>query len=145
MPLRGKNAGSLSGNFIALTIILSPNLLPSPDKFMGLPQHIFEEVVAEWRIKFIQCIWSMVSFYCWINKKGSKILTYTYFFQRRWTWSWIKQRVANLAKCSDDTCVRKYEFQVSVWEWNKINNNLKNRVHGKIWAFYFFVAVQHVH
>ena len=70
----------LSGVFIALIIILTPNLLPSPDKCMGLPQYIFEEVVAEWRITFIQCIGSIVSFYCWINKKGSKILTYTYLF-----------------------------------------------------------------
>ena len=139
----GKNAGSLSGVFIALIIILTPNLLPSPDKCMCLLQYIFEEVVAERRIKFIQCIWSIVSFYCWISKKGSKILTYTYlFFHRRWTWSRIKQSAANLGKCSDNTCVRKYEFQVPVWEWNKIN---KNVIHGKIWAFYFFVAVQHVH
>ena len=46
----------LSGFFIALIIILTPNLLPSPDKCMGLLQYIFEEVVAERRIKFIQCI-----------------------------------------------------------------------------------------
>ena len=43
----GKNAGSLSGVFIALIIILTPNLLPSPDKCMGLLQYIFEEVIAE--------------------------------------------------------------------------------------------------
>ena len=45
--VKGENAGSLSGVFIALIVILSPNLLPSPDKCMGLLQYIFEEVVAE--------------------------------------------------------------------------------------------------
>ena len=45
--MQGKNAGSLSGVFTALIIVLSPNLLPSPDKCMGLLQYIFEEVVAE--------------------------------------------------------------------------------------------------
>ena len=91
---------------------------------MGLLQYIFEEVVAEWRIKFIQCIWSIVSFYCWINKKAVKywhILIYL-LFQRRWTWSWIKQSVANLAKCSDDTCVRNYGFQVPMCGKSKIKS-----------------------
>ena len=37
----------LSGFFIALIIILTLNLSPSPDKCMGLLQYIYEEVVAE--------------------------------------------------------------------------------------------------
>ena len=32
---------------MALIIILTPNLLPSPDRCMGLLRYIFEEVVAE--------------------------------------------------------------------------------------------------
>ena len=50
----------LSGVFIALIIILTPNLLPSPDKCMGLLQYIFEKVVAERRIKFIQCVTMLI-------------------------------------------------------------------------------------
>ena len=42
-----ENAGSLSGVFVVLMIILTPNLLPSPNKCMGLLQYIFQEVVAE--------------------------------------------------------------------------------------------------
>ena len=100
----GENVGSLSGVFIALIIILTPNLLPSPDKCMGLVQYIFEEVVAEWRIKFIQCIWSIVSFLTVESiKKAVKYWhnLFIYFFQR-WTWSCIRQSVAHLAKWSDD-------------------------------------------
>ena len=41
-----ENAGSLSGVF-AVFIILTPNLLPSPNKCMDLPQYICQEVVAE--------------------------------------------------------------------------------------------------
>ena len=42
----GGNAGSLSGIFVVF-IILTPTLLPSPNKYMGLLQYVFEEVVAE--------------------------------------------------------------------------------------------------
>ena len=41
-----ENAGSLLVVFV-LFIILAPNLLPSPNRYMGLLQYIFQEVVAE--------------------------------------------------------------------------------------------------
>ena len=41
-----ENAGSLSGVFVVF-IILTPNLLRSPNKCLGLLQYIFQEVVAE--------------------------------------------------------------------------------------------------
>ena len=41
-----ENADSLSGVFVVF-IILAPNLLPSPNKCMGLLLYIFQEVVAE--------------------------------------------------------------------------------------------------
>ena len=47
IAIKGENAGSLSGIFIALITILIPNLLLSPNKCIGLLQYIFEEVVAE--------------------------------------------------------------------------------------------------
>ena len=66
-----------------------------------------------WVMMFIQCIWSIVSFYFWINKKykGNKILNILihFFFQRRWNRSWIKQSAANLAKFSNDICVLKQD------------------------------------
>ena len=40
------NVGSLSGVFVVF-MILTPNLLPSPNRSMGLLQYIFQEVVAE--------------------------------------------------------------------------------------------------
>ena len=41
------NVGSLSGVFVVFIILITPNLLPSPNKCMGLLQYIFQEVVAE--------------------------------------------------------------------------------------------------
>ena len=46
LPSVKKNEGSLSGVFV-MFVILTPNLLPSPIKCMGLLQYMFEEVVAE--------------------------------------------------------------------------------------------------
>ena len=39
----GENAGSLTGVFVVF-IILTLNLLPNPNKCMGLLQYIFQEV-----------------------------------------------------------------------------------------------------
>ena len=88
--------------------------------------------------------------YFWINKKykGNKILNVLiiliYFFQRRWTWSWIKQSATNLAKFSNDTCVLKQvsmNFKYLCQSEIKSIKNLNRHIHGKFWAFYSFVAV----
>ena len=47
ISIKGEKCRFFVRVFITLIIILSPNLLSSPDKCLGLLQYIFEEVVAE--------------------------------------------------------------------------------------------------
>ena len=47
IAIKGEKCRFFVRDFIALSIILTPNLLLSPNKCMGLLQYIFEEVVAE--------------------------------------------------------------------------------------------------
>ena len=91
-----ENAGSLSGVFVVF-IILTPNLLRSPNKCLGLLQYIFQEVVAEeWSSYNVYEAYFLFTFESVKNIKAIKywIYFFIFFFQRRWTRSWIKQSAA---------------------------------------------------
>ena len=107
-----ENVRSLSGVFVVF-IILTPNLLASPNKCMGLLQYIFQEVVAEeWSSYNVYEAYFRFTFESVKNIKAIKYWIYLlifFFREDELDPESNKVQLLNLAKFSNDTCVLKQD------------------------------------